>query len=435
MIKNIAMALALFSIVTSVNSYAQLQALQEDELTEITGEGVSIVFEDYNFDASNGALGGDLEFKLTGIEDGNGDPVDIELSRFFISGPDSNYGESNEFIEGNYVNLGRLTHPYTIDMLDGNDLAVDNDILVGSDNGWYQKAVLQVAAPELLAPEVDGNGDPILINRLDENGAEVEIVNDKVVNGKTTGEADDSIITYAKTQYNVNGYDCSVVNSLPGSGLCSSRPKGAVSGYNGERMDIGLRFDLNFLSPSLVDSNVNLFAQNVSFDGSYLRLWGEEGIDIDGQGALDNTLAMEIQFNMYASSMRLNSCDATGTTCGSDINTGAVSIELALGDAEYGQPLTFDVKSDGNFILEVQHMRVPDSNAAQWITGSDGSKAQAPDQGLWEYYEDYYENGRKSSFRVEDVVIGDPSNGGYDFGNSYITNLQIHYLKVTSHDI
>ncbi len=425
---NKAMTLVLMLAVISINARAQLQSMEEDELTEITGEGVSFVIEDFNYDASNGVFGGDLEFKLTGIEDASGQPVDIELSQFYMSGPGSNYGNN---IEGNYVNLGRLTHPYTIDMLNGNDLAV------GNDNGWYQKAVLEVAAPSLLSAEVNPTtGVPLLRDRKIEDGTIKQTIKFKVDGeGKSTGEFDQYV--NEQGEYNLQGYDCNVVNSDKGSGLCSSRPQGAVTDYNGERMDIGLRFDLNFASDSLVDSNVNLFAQNVSFDGSYLRLWGEEGIDIDGQGELDNTLAMEVQFNMFASSMRLNSCDATGTTCGSDINTGPVSIQLALGDAEYGQPLTFDVKSDGNFILEIQSMKtLPTTTDGKFFENYDGKgPGNKMTQAEYEWYEDYYENGRKSSFRVEDVTIGDPTNGGYDFGNSYITNLQIHYLKVTSHDI
>ncbi len=132
----------LFSLITflfvSVHfAQAEMRPLAEDELIAVTGEGIGLVFEDFQYNAANADFGGDLTFKLTGIEDQSGQPVDVSLSHFYIAGANSNYGTA---LDGNLVNLGRLGNPFTINMLDGNDLGTGT-------NGWTDKAVLSIAAP------------------------------------------------------------------------------------------------------------------------------------------------------------------------------------------------------------------------------------------------------------------------------------------------
>ena len=369
-----------FSIFLSVQlAQAEMRPLDEDELTGVTGEGVGLVFEDFQYNAANSDFGGDLTFKLTGIEDQANNPVDVTLSHFYIAGPNSSYGT---LLDGNVVNLGRLGNPFTIDMLDGNDLATGT-------NGWTDKAVLSIAAPT---------------------------------------HVDSSV-----------GYDCTDATATVGSGTCSSRPEEGA--YHGERMDIGMRLNLDYVDTSK-NMNLNLHAQSAHFDGSYLRLWGGD-IDVDGDGNDDSTMMMEAQVNFYADKLYVDSCNNDGTTCGDGIQFDQFKLELALGDAEFHQPMTFDVNADGHFTLEIHELPgLPGTDASSPVDSTPGHayQGQIADDGLensvgtdpatWAWYNNYYENGRKTNFRVEDMTVG-----GVNFGNSYITNLQIQHLKVTSHDL
>jgi hypothetical protein len=369
-----------FSMILSVQFVqAEMRPLDEQELTGVTGEGVGLVFEDFQYNAANSDFGGDLTFKLTGIEDQSNNPVDVSLSHFYIAGPNSAYGTA---LDGNVVNLGRLGNPFTIDMLDGNDLAIGT-------NGWTDKAVLSIAAPT----HVDGGV----------------------------------------------GYDCTSATATEGSGTCSSRPEEGA--YHGERMDIGMRLNLDYVDTSK-NMNLNLHAQSAHFDGSYLRLWGGD-IDVDGNGSDDSTMMMEAQVNFYADKLYIDSCNTDGSGCGNGIEFSQFKLELALGDAEFYQPMTFDVNADGNFTLEIHELPgLPGTDASSPVDSTQGHafQGQIADDGLrdsvgtdpktWDWYNDYYSNGRKTNFRVEDMTVG-----GTNFGNSYITNLQIQHLKVTSHDL
>lgn len=118
----------LFAIGFSHLSIADLAPLAEEEMALVQGQGVGVVFEDFVF--SHGDNGADNLFKITGIKSTEGEDVQITVSQLYISGDASNYGTNL-----NPVNLGRLTNPYTIDLLDGNTIGIED------------KAVLQFAAP------------------------------------------------------------------------------------------------------------------------------------------------------------------------------------------------------------------------------------------------------------------------------------------------
>ena len=381
MVYRVLFSLIIFLFVSVHLAQAEMRPLAEDELIAVTGEGIGLVFEDFQYNAANADFGGDLTFKLTGIEDQSGQPVDVSLSHFYIAGANSNYGTA---LDGNLVNLGRLGNPFTINMLDGNDLGTGT-------NGWTDKAVLSIAAP-----------------------------------------------THVDTSV---GYDCSDAAAVVGSGTCSSRPDGAVSGYHGERMDIGMRLNLDYVDTTK-NMNLNIHAQSANFDGSYLRLWGGD-IDVDGDDIADSTMMMEAQVNFYADKLYVDSCNFDGNGCGDGIVFDQLKLELALGDAEFYQPMTFDVGSDGNFVLEIHELAgLPGTDTSSHVDSTQGHtyQGQIADDGLrdsvgtdpatWDWYNNYYENGRKSNIRVEDMTVG-----GVNFGNSYITNLQIQHLKVTSHDL
>lgn len=357
-----------------------MQNLSEDELSTVSGEGIGLVFEDFQFNAKDNLPLDDTDgytFKITGIEDQNGNAVDVSLGQFYIAGTGTNYGAD---LEGKTVNLGRLNHPYKIDVLDGNTLG---------GGGWTDKAVLAIAAPELY----------------------------------TTNQLD--------------GYNCAGVTDPAIGGKCTSRPADVGSGYKGERMDIGMSlytvYD-NSIS-NVKNTNLNFHAKSANFDGSYIRLWGDN-IDENGNGTIEATeyqgLSMEARLNLHADEFFINSCQVDGTNCGDAMVMTGVKIRLALGDQKYFQPATFDVDSGGNFVFKIHKLPSPNDPRIPGTThviASDGLRAGS-DTATWDWYNDYYTNGAKSMISIDNLTVGSES-----FGSSSIRGLQIQYLEVTSHDL
>ncbi len=198
---------------TSAN--AQLSSLTDDELSNVGGQGIGMVFEDFVFSHGHDPAKGNL-FKITGIKSTQGEDVEINVSKLYIArgavngdfSQDSNYGQNL-----NPVNLGRLTNPYEINVLDGNTIGITD------------KAVLQIAAPTKVDASV--------------------------------------------------GYDCLSPAAAAGSGTCSSRP--ATSAYKGERFDAGMMLNVKVGNKNAHDLNIH--AKSAVIDGSYLRLWADEDMD------------------------------------------------------------------------------------------------------------------------------------------------------------
>ncbi|HTN33016.1 MAG TPA: hypothetical protein VL091_03340 [Marinobacter sp.] len=161
------------------NAMAELKDLSETEMSEIDGAGIGIVLENFKF--SHGTdkpdANGDQAriFRIGGIKSTDGQDVDITVNHLYISGANSNYGENLSA-----VNLGRLTNPWRIDVVDGNDI------------GIAEKAVLEIAAPAMVSA--------------------------------------------------AEGYNCMNTGAAAGTGTCSSRP--ATADYIGERADIGMQMNV-----------------------------------------------------------------------------------------------------------------------------------------------------------------------------------------------
>ena len=165
-------------------------------------------------------LAEDKVFRITGIKSKDNEDVIINVNQLYVARSGSNYGAN---LEG--VNLGRLSNPYEIDLVNGDDI------------GLIGESVLQLSAPMKVA------------------------------------QAD--------------GYDCLDANAVQGSGTCSSRPSSS-DWVNGERPDIGLELELNVGAET--PKNLNFNVQSAVFDGSYLRLWGDEDV---------NKMAAEFRLNFY----------------------------------------------------------------------------------------------------------------------------------------
>ncbi|MGR6870951.1 hypothetical protein ACU6U9_01275 [Pseudomonas sp. HK3] len=385
MLQHSILLLLLLSVV--FNTQAEMADLSESELSDITGEGIGLVYEDYQIemlaeslnardDGAGGVLlGGETgnQFQITGIADSAGNAVNVDIAQYYFAGTGTEFGTN---LAGKTVNVGRLNNPITIDLKDG-------DTLGNGADGWADKSVLQVAMPTHVNASV--------------------------------------------------GYDCTNPNAVAGSGTCSSRP--SDGSFRGERFDMGFRINRQFPSDSTKDINLNFHAQSANMDGSFWRFWGGDA-DIDGAsgpGGVVETLMMEAQINFYAGKLMFDSCELDGSACGEQVGFEGFSMELALGDAKYYQPMTIAVTEQGFLSIMIQPLpspgdsRVPSSTTG--TIGSDGTLASS-DAATWNWYNDYYENGRKTNITISNLTVGAES-----FGSSSLQGLQIQYLEVTSHDL
>ena len=311
---------ALLSIILfSPFTYADLETLTDEHLGDVDGAGIGIVLEDFIFNGGE-AINGGGTFEISGLQTSDNKPVALGVSQFYIAGSGSNKGAN---VEGNPVNIGRLTNPFNLELRDGNDLEV----------GVTDKAVFEFSAPTIL------------------NGSRAS-----------------------------------------------------------ERPDMGIRFDLEIdgVSHQSLENHI----ESLSIDGSYIRLWG-------GDGHMEGELAL----NVYTPNIEFFACDSAGLNCGETVSFQNVSIELELGSGEY-QPVTFEVDSTGNFIFEVGTLEGKCSS----INGTGGCNS-GTNTGYTELAE-YYNSGPASN-----TYIGNISVGGQDFGSTTISNLQIQYLEVKSHDL
>ena len=177
-----------------------------------------------------------------------------------------------------------------------------------------------------------------------------------------------------------------------------------------ERPDLGVRFDLDIAGTRY--QSLENHIKSLSIDGSYIRLWG-------GDGHMEGELAL----NIFTPEIEFFACDSVGSNCGESVSFTDVSIEIQLGHGEF-QPVTFEVADTGNFVFEVGSLEGKCSS----LNGSGGCNSGA-NTGYTELTE-YYTSGPKSN-----TYIGEVSVGGQSFGSTTISNLQIQYLEVKSHDL
>ena len=378
---------------------AELASLSDNELSSVDGAGIGMVFEDFVFNAVTDSLNGQ-SFKISGIKSTKGENVDITVSQLYIANAGSNYGET---LSG--VNLGRLVNPYEIELLDGNDIGLDDT------------AILQFSAPKkydaTTAVRHDRNFDGVLDpESLDSDGMPIPNANPL-------------------------GYDC--LTGAVGMGTCSSRSAGIDAGSGetiiGERPDIGLKLQVQVGTNT--SDNLSINAKSAVFDGSYLRLWGDDN---------KNQLVGEYRLNFYTPELSISSCDASGQSCGNTIYMKNFELELALGNKF--QPMSIGVTETldgtiqpGNFVFEIASIadyasqkgfmnKLPTNGLRSGCGGDTGCES------AWDFFNGYYTNPDfKSNLRIGAMEIGDISGTGQNFGSSRIEGMTIQYLKMSSHDL
>jgi len=336
---------------------AELTSLSDNDLSEVDGAGIGLVMDDFVFSHGNDTAN-DKTFKISGLTNSNGDAVTVNVNQLYIARSGSNYGTN---LEG--VNLGRLDNPYEIDILDGDSI------------GLTGEAVLQIST------------------------------------SKKVDLAD--------------GYDCLDVSAVQGSGECSSRPANTVwdnAGtpevwQNGERPDMGLELELQ---DGINTSNLNFNASSAVFDGSYVRLWGDETEVNNGK------MAAEFRLNFYTPELEISTCSQSNQACGSSIKMQDFEMELALGNTF--QPMYLGVDNiTGGLTMEIS--AITHEYIDNIVGGvSDGSAAGNTAQA---FFEDYYQN---EDYR-SNIVIGDLDISGTNLGSSKIEGMLIQYVDVKFRDL
>ncbi len=423
--------ITLSSVLVSAPVWAELQDLSEDEMSDVNGAGIGLVLENFLFTHGTDATPstpGEIPriFKIGGIRStpnaqGETQEVDIVVSQLYIARAGSNYGQDLA-----PVNLGRLINPYSIDVIDGNTLDE-----YGRAIGPKDKAVVEIAAPKKYQVpnnwgDVEGNW---VTKDRDGDGADDVMYH-------ADGRASTELRKFAA---HAEGFDC--VTGAAGMGTCASRPASADF-ENGERPDIGMKLHVQ-VGDNQADS-LSIHAKSAVFDGSRLRLWGD-----------DNRLVGEFKLNLYSPEVSITACMDGTDSCQKAINLHNFELELALGNSL--QPLAIDVISasdvqanpvdlagkEGYLRLGIKSIREAAIDAGFASVGSSSNIAKAlgwngdapTDPDAVQFFKDYYQNPEfRSNLYIGNLEFTDPG-GSRDFGSSSIQGMLIQYLDITTHDL
>lgn len=341
----IASLLIPLAMVLSTVSLAEMQSLSDNDLSEVDGQGIGLVMDDFVFSHGHDTAN-DKVFRITGVTNKNGDPVTINVNQMYVANTDSDYGAT---LEG--VNLGRLDNPYEIDLIDGDDI------------GLTGKTVLEFKAPEKVE-------NPAL------------------------------------------GFDCFTGAA---GGDCSSRAKTAE--WRGERPDLGLELEINEGGET---SDLNIHATSAVFDGSYLRLWGDD----------QNKMAAEFRLNFYTPQLEISTCSQANEGCTASIKMQDFQVELALGNTF--QPLYIGVDSvSGGLTLEVAKITHQYLDKIDLATGQPADASDPEGQAAYDFFNDYYSNEKYRS----NIVIGNLDIGGTSLGESRVEGILIQHLDIKFRDL
>ncbi len=414
-------------LVAGAPVYADMQAMDDSELSEVDGAGIGFVLDGIVFDASQATI------TINDITNGSGQNVPISVKEFYLAASGSNKGSTL-----NPANVGRLSYPFALTLAKGEDLRTytekwnlqSKQVTTGGQTRtvyfwaptgvkqWVQttpseRAVLELTFPTLMA----SGGNPCVAGFTGSSGAESN---------------------------------------------CSSR--------SSEKVDMGIRYDFQVTAGRTDVLNFDI--GELVMDGSYLRLWGDSTplMPITRQ-----QLVGEMRMNIYAKTLDLTSCASGTTNCTTSAEQAARTIFLtnayanvALGyglsqaspKSLYGQPLLFDVTSSGQFALELSNpIMDPQNPDASVNTNSGVGKDRA---------DDFYANAPRTNIVIDNLNAGygrppaggftvtmpaaavytsgdnigkgipgqgGMANGSYNFGRNEIRGLSFNYLRVSSYDL
>ena len=298
----------------------------------------------------------------------------------------------------------------------GTDVASGNKLdISGIKNKSGQDIVLSVSqfyiAGSGSSRGANVIGNPVNLGRL------LYPYNLELVDGDAIGIADKAVFEYSAPHRNIgslSGTDSMLVVATEARSGATGERVDRVTGLDTsvlssratELADFGIRYDLNVAGSQA--QSLEGHAQGVAIDGSYIRLWGE-----------NNEMVGNLAFKVFASDLTFYACDSNGNNCGQDVRFQNFVLENELGWGEK-QPVTFEVDSSGNFTIEVGRL----NSACADLNSSGGCSLGSAG------YSDFYNNGPRA-----DIHIGNVSVGGANFGSATIANMQIQYLRATSHDL
>lgn len=366
-----------FGLLSAASVQAELVALQDSELAAVQGAGIGVVLEQVMIDAGQ-TDANRATITINDITNGNfgsgGVNVPISVKEFYLGATGSNKGASL-----NPVNIGRLTHPFTLSLDKGEQIKTLSE-------GWgeYSKTVFGKTvyywAPTGAQQSIQTTPDGV------------------AVLGLTFPE---------RLAPTTPGGQACIGGFAAAGGNCSSRVT--------EKVDMGIRFDFQVASGRTDVLNIDV--TQLAMDGSYLRLWGDKA---------RKQLVGEAQLNVFAKTLDILTCDPSKPSCNTDTLRAERSIyltnvyaNLAFGYGKF-QPLLFDVSSDGQFVLELP-------NPLEGVAAA-GREARAAD---------FYTNAPRSTLVIDNLKAGSGvvATGGYNFGRNEISGMSFNYLKVTSHDL
>ncbi|CAM3674586.1 hypothetical protein PAHA111176_13970 [Parendozoicomonas haliclonae] len=432
-----------------------LESITDDELSELSGAGVGLVFEELVYDAS------DAEIKITGIE-GTSNDEGIQVEGVYIGGQGSIPKDQTGVHGVTPVSLGRISSPYEVDIVDvgtNTALAITTPKYSGVDNitsnsfltGDFVQRVataksLKDQISELSKSFVDAimNRENELINLQAELETEKRKVEDYSAGRGCTfftcgsrrraaeqrvEELEDTEIpnkegqvAQAKQAYE-DAKPQIAIDSKPFNdqlGLISLNQGGDIA-----RTSFGARFRFTVTSGTVERNDVyQIAATGVTLENSKLRLWSDDGDTVG-----------DLHLKIYADTLDIYSCDLTSTcnTPASQADAG-VYVSSFLADLYLGtgdiQPVDFAVDEDGNFNVTVRSIKNEHEAFYRAVQSGADSEYDPNDQYA------------KSSIYINDLMIGGSRTsdiglptGGLSLGSSKIEGLMIQYLNVQSFDL
>jgi hypothetical protein len=152
------------------------------------------------------------------------------------------------------------------------------------------------------------------------------------------------------------------------------------------------------------------------FDGSYVRLWGDD----------NQKMAAEFRLNFYTPELEISTCAQLNQGCTSSIKMQDFQLELALGTTF--QPLYIGADNvTGGLTLEISkitHEYIDNLSAGASDGTANGDAAEA-------FFTDYYTNDEYRS----NIVIGNIDVGGTNLGSAKMEGMLIQYLDVKFRDL
>jgi len=101
------------SMVVSAAAFADLQALDDSQMSAATGEGLGFALEDFVLDTEG------AELSVTGIQSSAGEEIDIKWTSLYVMGEGSDEGSIRTPGQ-----IGSYLHPYVIRSLRGREASI-----------------------------------------------------------------------------------------------------------------------------------------------------------------------------------------------------------------------------------------------------------------------------------------------------------------------